>query len=464
MHPAGLIAEVEHELDAEATAGATAGSDAFDDLIMSPAGVYTFDDIQPPGIGVTRSTTSPRRRPCSTSPATPVEDDTGRLNYVVKIASRCNLNCSYCYVYNQADQGWRDRPSLMSRETFSATVERIRRHCVRSGQSEVTLCFHGGEPTLVGVERFEWMCTHARERLAGVSELGLLMQTNGTRLDAAWASAIRRHRVSVGVSLDGPAALNDQNRVDHRGRGSHAAVTRGVSVLAQAGLPVGILSVIAPGADPLATHEHFLSLGATDIGYLLPSVTHDTVAELREQFGATPVADFLIPIFDHWLEDTDRVRVREFRNIVRVILGGHTRQEWLGNAPVRLAFVETDGSLQGLDKLRSCEDGMGAIGLDVHHHDFAEIPRVSPFHGQVMRGLPVPEGCRGCHEEPTCAGGHLPNRYSRDRGFDNPSVWCADMLALLGHVRWRLGVSPADTARRRARLAELAQRRVPASV
>ena len=35
-------------------------------------------------------------------------------------------------------------------------------------------------------------------------------------------------------------------------------------------------------------------------------------------------------------------------------------------------------------------------------------------------------------------GGHLPHRYSRANGFDNPSVWCADILKVIAHIRHRL--------------------------
>jgi sulfatase maturation enzyme AslB (radical SAM superfamily) len=52
----------------------------------------------------------------------------------------------------------------------------------------------------------------------------------------------------------------------------------------------------------------------------------------------------------------------------------------------------------------------------------------------------------------TCGGGYLPHRYSAARGFDNPSVWCADLLALFAHVRARMGVTTDETTARRTAL------------
>ena len=381
------------------------------------------------------------------------------LNHIVKIASRCNLNCSYCYVYNQADSTWRARPAVMSRETFSATVERIRRHCLLSGQISVEILFHGGEPTLVGSERFAWMCALARERLKDVARVTLAMQTNATRLSHSWLAVLREHSVQIGISLDGPKEINDAFRVNHRGLGSHDAVVRGIELLREAGLEFEILSVVQPGADPLAIHNHFLELGCSSISYLLPSYTHDTVAPVREKFGPTPCADFLIPIFDDWwFRRSINVSIREFRNLARVILGGSSLLDSIGSPRLGFMCVDTDGSMQGLDKLRSCEDGLSSIPLNVHDADFEEIARASPFHADVMRGLPLPTACRACPERETCAGGYLPNRYSKARGFDNPSVWCADLLALFRHARMRLGVSHDETRRRRLELAELRER------
>lgn len=378
------------------------------------------------------------------------------LHYIVKVASRCNLNCSYCYVYNQADSGWRDRPALMSHETFAAAVDRIGRHCALSGQKTVDITFHGGEPTLVGPDRFARMCALVRERLGELVDVTLAIQTNGTRLDARWVTVLREHGIRVGISLDGPEEINDRFRVDHRGRGSHARTACGIASLREAGTPFAILSVVQPGADALRIHHHFLELGPQAISYMLPSETHDTVAPIGERYGPTPCADFLIPIFDEWWFNSSMdVQIREFRNLARVILGGSSQVEAIGSPPLRFAVVETDGSIHGHDHLRSCDEGLSVTGLNVDGADFSELARTSPFHATIMDGLPLPTGCRACPERETCAGGQLPNRYSKARGFDNPSVWCADLLALFRHARMRLGVSPEETRRRRLELAAL---------
>ena len=46
-------------------------------------------------------------------------------SFLVKIASRCNLACDYCYIYEHADQSWRSQPPFMSDQTRRKLAERI---------------------------------------------------------------------------------------------------------------------------------------------------------------------------------------------------------------------------------------------------------------------------------------------------------------------------------------------------
>ncbi|HXN88967.1 MAG TPA: hypothetical protein VN890_06405, partial [Methylocella sp.] len=64
--------------------------------------------------------------------------------YIVKVASRCNLNCRYCYVYNMGDESYRAQPYRMSPATVSALLSRVASYCLEENLQEVTFIFHGG--------------------------------------------------------------------------------------------------------------------------------------------------------------------------------------------------------------------------------------------------------------------------------------------------------------------------------
>jgi uncharacterized protein len=297
-----------------------------------------------------------------------------------------------------------------------------------------------------------------RSGIRGVATTHFSIQTNGTLIDREWIGLFRDEDMQVGVSIDGPAAIHDEFRVDHQDRGSHAAVEEGLESLLANGLSPQVLSVIPLCGDGLGTYEYFRALGVRRINFLLPDYTHDTKRSAVARAGPTPVAEFLMPILEKWcLTDWEGTDVTIFRQIAELILGGSSRTDQFGNNPLGIVFVEADGDIEGLDFLRVCGDGAAAVGLSVLRDDFEHIPAASKLHGRaIFEGLRLPSACIDCPERETCGGGCLPHRFSLQRGFDNPSIWCADILRLFTKMRELLAVSVAETESRRRFLKQVA--------
>src|SRR6202012_3287614 len=111
-------------------------------------------------------------------------------SFSLKIASRCNLNCVYCYVYNKGDFSWKTRPPVMPEDVFCAAIDRIHEYCRRHGRDRITLVFHGGEPTLVGIATLRRWCKYTLKKLVGITPI-FSIQTNGTLLTDGWAELFR---------------------------------------------------------------------------------------------------------------------------------------------------------------------------------------------------------------------------------------------------------------------------------
>src|ERR1700738_1218483 len=94
---------------------------------------------------------------------------------LLKLASRCNLDCSYCYIYHMADEAWRSQPGRMSSTIIDATAHRLRELYAEQKHS-FSIVFHGGEPLLIGEKRFEGACRTLRGALP--TSCGLHLQTN----------------------------------------------------------------------------------------------------------------------------------------------------------------------------------------------------------------------------------------------------------------------------------------------
>lgn len=360
---------------------------------------------------------------------------------VLKIASRCNLNCSYCYMYHHADQSYLKQPKIMSSEVYEDTLRRMRRHSQAHGHP-VALTMHGGEPTLVGVKRFRHFVETAHAML-GDRLMLISIQTNALLLNRHWAELFREFDILVSVSLDGMPAVHDEFRVDHKGRGSHQRTVEGIRVLQQAGVTPRIISVANPAASGAETYHHFRSLGITKMDFLMPDATHDSRALYCTDEDAAPVADFLIDAFDAWIdEDKPQVKVRIFYNLLRSFLGAPPGSDAFGNPLINYLIVNTDGSIEGTDALRVCDEGMVYTGLNVTDNDFDDLAGTnSLLHRSASRGIPLCTQCRACPEVGVCGGGHFPHRYSKLNGFDNPSAWCRDIQKLFAHIRQRTGIA-----------------------
>src|SRR6516162_2131240 len=71
---------------------------------------------------------------------------------LVKVAARCNIDCSYCYWFR--DAAVYSKPKLMSTEVMHQLLRRIEEHVDKHRLTEFPLILHGGEPLLWGVENF----------------------------------------------------------------------------------------------------------------------------------------------------------------------------------------------------------------------------------------------------------------------------------------------------------------------
>ena len=371
--------------------------------------------------------------------------------FVLKIHQRCNLACDYCYVYEHADQSWRERPRSMSRAVWQAALARIAGHVRRHGLGQVRVVLHGGEPLLFGVDALAELAGAVRAAMPASCRVELAMQTNGVLLDERAVAVLVEHGIRAGVSVDGVAADHDRHRRWPSGRGSFRAVERALTLLRRPqsrAAYAGVLCTVAPETDPIATYEQLLSFAPPAIDLLLPHANWDDPP--RPVAGVpTPYADWLVAVFDRWYGDGPPTRVRLFEDAVSLVLGGAGRSEQLGLSPCAVAVIESDGAIEQVDALKSAYQGAAATGLNVLGD---ELDDALDDPGVVARQLgraALADQCRlRCRAADVCGGGHYAHRYRGGAGFRQPSVYCRDLHALVRHVHT---VVTADLARLGAR-------------
>jgi uncharacterized protein len=281
-----------------------------------------------------------------------------------------------------------------------------------------------------------------RDAVPGSCRLRVGLQTNGVLLDEPTLATLQANAISVGVSLDGTAQDNDRHRRRPDGRGSHDAVDRALMLL---GSPryrsafAGLLCTVDPRADPVACYEGLLRHAPPTVDFLLP---HANWADPPRRYGTgpTPYGDWLVAVFDRWYgAPRQETHVRIFEEIVNLVLGGSSRSEQVGLSPVAVAVIESDGSIEQVDSLKSAYPGAPATGLDV----FADPLDAALDHpGVIARQLGVralSDTCRACPIHQVCGAGHYAHRYRPGTGFRNASVYCADLTRIIDHIQSRVG-------------------------
>jgi uncharacterized protein len=359
---------------------------------------------------------------------------------VLKVHSRCDLACDYCYVYTQADQSWRGQPLRMSRATVVHTADRIAEHVRAHRLESVKLILHGGEPLLAGPDLIAHAVTSAREAVGAGVRVDVTVQTNGIGLDVAYLELFRKLNVQVGVSIDGDAIAQDRHRKHASGKGSYAQVSvalRRLSSEPYYPLFGGLLCTVDVRNDPVSTYEALLDFGPPLLDFLLPHGNWTAPPPDRLPGGAeTPYADWLIAVFDRWYGAPSReTQVRFLGEIMRASLGAASGTEAIGLSPVAVVVVETDGSIQQSDTLKSTYAGAPVTGLHVARNTFDDALLMPSIVARQQGIAALSAQCRACRIMGVCGGGHYAHRYRSGSGFANPSVYCPDLLKLITHIQ-----------------------------
>ena len=337
------------------------------------------------------------------------------------------------------DETWRSSAKFMSISTARVLAGRIREHALKHDLRHLCIGLHGGEPLLIGPSRLDALASTFRTELASFKTY-ISLQTNGTLLNKEFCSVISAQDISLGVSIDGFPEANNR-RIDLRGRPSFSSTIRGIE-LAKTLIPDqvgGVLAVINPASDPLAVFDFMADLGINRVDFLLPHHHWDLLPP--RTFGRThEYGEWLWKVFQAWVNGRHtHLGIRFFENIIRQYLRVESKFEAMNLAPVTLVTINTDGDIEGVDTLKSTASGIQRTGLSVHSNSIDEALTLDLIALRQSGRLQLSDVCQRCKYVRECAGGYFPHRFSRDRKFNNPSVYCGDLFWLLTKIDNYLG-------------------------
>jgi len=356
------------------------------------------------------------------------------LEVIVKLTERCNLACSYCYYFFGGDESYRHRPPLMSAEIAEEAAKFLAQGVSAMGIPSVKLVFHGGEPLLQKPAAFDAICQSFRRHLEGLAQVRMFVQTNGTILSNNWMDVFVRHQVNVCVSMDGDRAVHDEYRYDKKGRGSFDKIESNLKVLQMRSLESpehlclspSVLLVLRAGVDYRRVFSYLVDdLGIEDVNVLLPDCSHDE--GIPDGRAASEYGEILCTLYEAWAE-RPHVRFREVAELFRhfEVRGWHRPT----SARNPVLIIQSDGDLTIDDSFmpaRRWRSSMPTSNIsDISLQDWFSHPIFQQIETAVDA---IPQGCAECEWQKVCRGGALENRFSSEREFDNPSIYCDALKA-----------------------------------
>jgi uncharacterized protein len=347
----------------------------------------------------------------------------------------CNMECAYCY-YLEKEQLF--SPGFQMKMPEILLEEYMVQHLEASTEAEIHFSWHGGEPTLAGLDFFRKVVALQR-KIIPKGRLAINgIQTNGTLLDQDWCKFLKEENFRVGLSMDGPREFHDRYRVNKNGKSMFDRTIQGLFQLLHHGIQPEILCVVnAHNVHyPLELYRFFKQFQVKYVTFL-PLVENiqgtDAVAGNRsvpaELFG-----DFLSTVFDEWKEqDIGKIKVQVFEEALRTAFNqDHTLcifKQRCGGVPV----IEHNGDVYSCDHFVTPDHFLG----NILEHPIAEMldSQQQQSFGQAKQDN-LPAFCLQCEVLDMCNGECPKNRFIHTpEGEPGLNYLCAGYRKFFNHCK-----------------------------
>jgi uncharacterized protein len=333
----------------------------------------------------------------------------------------CNIDCSYCYLP--------DRQS--TRRATPDTLDQVFSWVFASGLARVpfTLLWHAGEPLVVPVAFYDDAVQRLERPNTGRVAVLQSFQTNATLITDVWCDYFLRHRVHLGVSVDGPHFLHDSHRRTRQGHGTLDRVLAGMALLCRHRVPFDVITVLtADSLDyPDELFDFYRAHGVESVGFNTEEIEGPhTMSSLQAEGTPGRFRRFFERFLNLALGADPPLQVREFETAAGALRhprrfgpGSRTQEnhpwaivnvDWAGN------FSTFSPELLGLSSPRHGPFALGHVATDPLEQVLAS-ERYRRLEAEIGAGV---ERCRTtCRYFPFCGGGPPANKYFENGTFDS---------------------------------------------
>lgn len=234
---------------------------------------------------------------------------------IIQMTSNCNMACKYCYVGSNKRIDDNGLTNKIFKSNYNTLLQFIDQLLDYNEYTPTRLIFHGGEPLLVNLSNWEMLLADLEKRS---SDLKFSIQTNGTLFTNSHLKLFKKYHMEIGISLDGPAFLNDETRILKNGEGSFKYICKNIEKIKNYGMNCGVLVTINKRNSQHAKEIYNLFLNM-EVPFTIRPI-FQTQFSVPEDYLLSPeeYATFYCEIFDLWFEDnnSDTLLNQEFASMI----------------------------------------------------------------------------------------------------------------------------------------------------
>lgn len=363
----------------------------------------------------------------------------------------CNLDCDYCY-YLEKDALYPGKKfNLSSFRMNEEVLEKLIRDFITSQpQQTIEFVWHGGEPTLLGIEYFRKAIT-LQKKYAGEKEILNSFQTNGTLITDEWAEFLAENHFLCGLSIDGPKKFHDNHRRFPNGQGSWEKVVECARLFRKHGVEFNTMSVVnaSNSKEPATVYEFLKSIGSRFMQFtpiaerialdpanplsIVDNRYNKATAVMEENVSATDWGNFLCRIFDIWVKnDVGTYFVNYFDNTLAAYAGQHPSLCSMAPYCGCSLAVEHNGDVYTCDHFVFEDYKLG----NIFEKNIAEMAKSDQqlFFEQRKQDT-LSRQCRNCPFIKACGGDCPKNRFVKNENGESVSCLCEGFRMFFNHTR-----------------------------
>ncbi len=363
----------------------------------------------------------------------------------------CNLDCDYCYYLEKDALYPRKKFNLSSFRMNEEVLEKLIRDFITSQpQQTIEFVWHGGEPTLLGIEYFRKAIT-LQKKYAGEKEILNSFQTNGTLITDEWAEFLAENHFLCGLSIDGPKKFHDNHRRFPNGQGSWEKVVECARLFRKHGVEFNTMSVVnaSNSKEPATVYEFLKSIGSRFMQFtpiaerialdpanplsIVDNRYNKATAVMEENVSATDWGNFLCRIFDIWVKnDVGTYFVNYFDNTLAAYAGQHPSLCSMAPYCGCSLAVEHNGDVYTCDHFVFEDYKLG----NIFEKNIAEMAKSDQqlFFEQRKQDT-LSRQCRNCPFIKACGGDCPKNRFVKNEDGESVSCLCEGFRMFFNHTR-----------------------------